>query len=146
MTQGFVFGQPVLRSGLVSQIVRDNFDAVGSWHEGPTAPLNPRLGMPWLDTSQSPLSFTLKFFDGTAFQIIATFPFIAATTGIVRFVINPAVQVWNLLHNLGKPSVAVALYDLSGNAVVALDVDVSNANQVDVTHAVPIAGLAMVIG
>lgn len=146
MVQGFVFGQPATRTVLASQIVRDNFDALGTTHEGPTPPLNPQKGMFWLDTAGEPTVFLLKFFDGTSFQIIAQFPFAAPVSGIIRVTINPAIKVWTIVHNLGKPSVIVHLFDLLAKEIEALEIDTSNIDQAVANHAAPVAGVAMVVG
>lgn len=146
MVQGFVFGQPATRTVLASRIVRDNFDALGTTHEGPTAPLNPQKGMFWLDTAGEPSIFLLKFFDGTSFQIIAQFPLTAPISGIIRVTINPAAKVWTVVHGLGQPAVIVHLFDLSAKEITALEVDLSDIDQAVVSHAAPVAGLAMVVG
>jgi hypothetical protein len=146
MTQGFIFGQPVTRSGLLSKIVKDNLDAIGTLNAGATAPANPEEGMPWLDTSGSPTAFALKFYDGSAWQTIAEFPFATTATAIVRIAVNPAAQTWNLLHNLGKSTVTVTCFDLSGKVIDPLDIDISNVNQAVVQHAASIAGAALVFG
>ena len=148
MSQGFIFGQPVLRGPLASEIVRKNLDAIGSLNAGTTAPANPDkiIGMPWLDTTGAPTLFCLKFFDGTTFQTLIEFPFATGVAGVIRSSINPAATVWTLIHNLNKSSVAVSLYDLTGNKIDASDVDVSNPNQAVVTHPAPVAGNALIIG
>lgn len=146
MVQGFVFGQPATRTVLASRIVRDNFDALGTTHEGPTPPLNPQKGMFWLDTAGEPVIFLLKFFDGTSFQIIAQFPFAAPISGIIRVTISPAAKVWTVVHNLGQPAVIVHLFDLSAKEITALEIDLSDIDQAIVNHAAPVAGLAMVVG
>lgn len=148
MTQGFIFGQPVNRGPLASEAVRKNLDAIGSLNAGTTAPANPNsvIGMPWLDTTNAPTLFSLKFFDGTTWQTLIEFPFATGVAGIVRSTVNPAAQVWTVIHNLNKSSVDVALYDLTGKRIDASDVDVSNPNQAVVTHAAPVAGNALIIG
>jgi hypothetical protein len=146
MSQDFIFGMPPNREALASIFVRNNLDSIGSLNSGPTAPSNPREGMPWLDTAGSPSSFALKFYDGSAWQTIAEFPFATTATAIVRVAVNPAVQTWNLLHNLGKSTVTVTCFDLSGKVIDPLDIDISNVNQAVVQHAAPIAGAALVFG
>jgi hypothetical protein len=146
VTQGFVFGQPVTREGLFSQFVRDNFDALGTLNAGDTEPLNPQEGMPWLDTSQAPTKYIFKIFTGGSFQTAFEFPAAATAVSLIRIPITVAASTWNLVHNLGKDNVSVALFDLSNKVIEALDVDVSNVNQAVVTHAYPLTGSALVIG
>lgn len=146
MTQGFVFGQPVTREGLISQFVRANFDAVGSLNAGDTAPENPQEGMPWLDTSEAPTIFRLKVYLAGVFQVMAVFPVVLADTVSARIVIGVPAVTWTLVHNFGQPTVSVTLFDLTGKMIEALDVDVTDVNQAIVTHAYPVAGAALVVG
>ena len=146
MTQQFVFGQPVPNSVLASIIVQKNLDSLGTTNEGTTAPLNPQKGMLWLDTSGAPASTELKYWDGAAWQAIASFPLIAPPTGIVRISVSPAVQTWTLIHNFGKSSVDVTLFDLAGKTITPLDVDITNINQAVIQHAAPLEGAALLVG
>jgi hypothetical protein len=146
MSQGFVFGVPQFRNPLSSADVRRNLDAIGTLNSGDTPPNNPDIGMPWLNTSEAPSRFTLNFWSGTSWQTIAEFPFSSAALNLVRFSVTPASQTWTLVHNLGRPSVSVTLFDVGGRGIQALNVDISNINQAVVQHAAPLEGAAIVIG
>ena len=146
MSQGFIFGQPATRAGLTSQFVRANFDAIGTLNAGPDEPLNPEEGMPWLDTTDAPTAVKLKVFIGSAFQVIAEFPFTSLAVSLVRFPISTATALWEVIHNLGKPSVSVTLFNISGKVIEALDIDVTDVNKAVVTHAYPLVGSALVVG
>jgi hypothetical protein len=102
--------------------------------------------MLWLDTAGAPTSTELKYWDGSVWQVIAAFPLIAPITGIVRRSISPAAQTWNLLHNFGKPTVDVTLFDLDGKVITPLDIDITDVNQAVVQHAAPIEGAALLVG
>lgn len=144
MSQGFVFATPVAGSGLSSTQERVNNDAIGTLNAGKVAPINPRKGMPWLDTTGTPL--LLKTWDGNQWVIGAEFPLFQAAIAPVRFAITPAIAVWTLTHNLNKTTVAVFAYDSNGVVLQPLSVDVSDPNVAVVTHAFLLAGSALVIG
>lgn len=146
MPQRFIFGQPSTRSTLASQFVRDNLDSIGTLNAGTAAPENPQEGMPWLDTSNAPTSYTLKVYVNGTWNVIAEYPIVVGNVNTVRFEVTPAAAVWNLNHNLSRSSVSVVLFDLSDKVIEALDIDVTDVNQAVVTHAAPVAGRALVVG
>ncbi len=148
MAQGFVFTYPAYRSGLSSQIVRTNLDAIGSMNAGTSAPTAPQQGMPWLDVSKltSDNELSLKVWDGGAWRVIAVFPFEDRFTEVVRFTITTAAIVWSLTHSFGDSPVSVQLYDVNGNEMKPLSINTVNNNTVVVTHAFAVAGSAIVIG
>lgn len=146
MTQGFEFGQPATRSNLASEFVRKNFEALATLNAGDTAPLNPQDGMPWLDTSNAPVTYSLKTFFGGAWQTVVEFPAASSGVSVFRAEIGVASSVWTIDHNLGQDNVSVTLFDLTGKVIEALEIDTANSNQAVVTHAYPLLGSALVIG
>ena len=146
MVQGFVFYTPVKRGALASSVVRRNFNAAGSWNAGASAPSNPQKGMPWLDTSGEPSEYSLKFWDGSAWKVIASWPYEDKFGEVVRFEITVPSAIWSLSHSLDVDNVTVVLFDTNGLKIEPLEIDVSNSNTCVVTHAVPVAGSAIVIG
>lgn len=60
--------KPVYKSKLVSQQMRDNFNALATDHAGPEAPTDPEPGYTWLDTSEGS-NVKIKRFNGTSWVV-----------------------------------------------------------------------------
>lgn len=147
MVQNFVFNSPARRSALSSAVVAANLDAIGSLNSGNTAPVNPQVGMPWLDTSVYETSGVvyLKIWDGSDWVTFAQYPSIEYSK-IARFNVSTPSIGWSFSHNFNKPNVSVQVFDSGGNKINPISIDVSNVNTVVITHAFPVAGSVVVIG
>jgi len=66
----FDFNQPAYQSDLRSDRVRDNFQALSTFHKGSTAPASPQEGYSWLDDSDSN-NWKLKFYVQSTWVIFA---------------------------------------------------------------------------
>ena len=146
MSQGFVFLTPVSRGALSSEVVRTNLSAISSFNAGDEAPANPVKGMPWLDTSDDPTSYQLKVWSGSQWLTIAVWPFETVFGTVVRFSVTVPARVWSLNHGLSRSNLVVNLFDSNGLSIDPLSTDVTNSDTTVITHAVPIAGSAIVIG
>jgi len=148
MSQGFDPTVPVFGSGLQSNPVRANLNALFSSNSGNTAPSNPALGTLWVDTSV-PTNVTLKIYNGTAWvplifhlETPAAVTFAGSQSRFV-FTQGPPVGTWVLVHNLNCfPSVTIV--DATNFVIIPDTIHYDSANQITVTFVVPVSGQAFV--
>jgi len=146
MAQDFVFSNPIHRSGLISEIIRNNLDAIGSLNSGTAEPDDPEVGMPWLDTSSSPTTFYLKVYTAAGWLTIATYPTVTSYASFYRASVSVASASWSITHSLSVRPVAVHCFDSSYNKIEPLSVDTSNVNIAVIIHAAALTGHVLITG
>lgn len=143
------WGIPATESDLLSGPVRENFDALGSFHYGPTPPAQPwRNGMPWIDSS-NPSNVTEKRYIDGAWRVIKSHlegqGALTGTARIARFTVQAPSPVWILRHDFEFRPVSVQVMDLSYRTIEA-QVDRLDDNVVQISFSAPQSGHAVVIG
>lgn len=149
MTQGFDFSKPKFLDPLESESVRTNFKALGTNHEGPTAPSDPELGMTWLDTSD-PANVRLRMYVNGVFIVILNnlaggAPSQSAVDLVVHTQVNPS-TTWAVIHNIGTRDVVVQVWDENDQLMLPDTASVIDPDQLLVTFLNPQAGKALVLG
>ncbi len=66
----FDYDQPAYQSDLRSDRVRENFQALSTFHKGSTPPPSPREGFSWLDDG-NPNNWKLKYYTGSGWMVFA---------------------------------------------------------------------------
>lgn len=121
MAQGFDKTKPEFQAGLVSEVLRTQFNALASQHEGATEPLDVQRGMIWLDTND-PNNWKLKIrLDSSWMTIMENVNGVLFPPSIpgggsqyAHSQVAPA-NPWLITHNLGKQVVSVIVVDALWN-------------------------------
>lgn len=117
MPQGFDKTKPEFQAGVSSEVLRTQFNALCSHHEGIAEPLDVQRGQLWLDTSV-PDNWKLKLRRDSDWIVIMEHvngvlqpPSVPGGGAQIEFVQAAAVNPWNVTHNIGKRVVPVIVVD-----------------------------------
>jgi hypothetical protein len=108
MPQGFDRTKPEFQSGVSSETLRTQLNALASCNEGPSEPIDKFNGMLWLDTL-TPGNWKLKQYTPKGWEILfehlnapSGYPSAKGQSYSLEFIQSTASLVWNIAHNLDK--------------------------------------------